>query len=242
MSLANECIPFYEDDKRVTGEPTSTVTGKRCVEVSGDRTADGNVAIAPCPSGLRPYGVASHDAAVAAKVAVLRRMTVPITADGAISAGDQVMVGAVGKAKTHGAVSANEATLTVGAGNSKVKVTAVEEGEDGNAIRLSIVNAGASQALAVDVDGRDIIVTAATNGSSVITSTAAQVIAAINEDNTASQLVTAANGAGSDGTGVVAAVAATNLAGGVGEGDSGSVIGVALADADDGDDAQIALY
>ena len=47
-----------------------------------------------------------------------------------------------------------------------------------------------------------------------ITATAQEIIDAVNADESASLLVTAANGSGSDGTGQIAAVTATNLSGG----------------------------
>jgi hypothetical protein len=81
--------------------------------------------------------------------------------------------------------------------------------------RVQLVDpAAASQALAVDVDGNDIIVSLATSAGSAITSTAAQVIAAVAEHDAASGLVTAGNEGASSGAGVVAAVAITPLAGG----------------------------
>lgn len=86
---------------------------------------------------------------------------------------------------------------------------------DGPVPRITLVDpGGANAALAVDVDGRDIIVSLATSAGSAITSTAAQVIAAVLEHDVASQLVSAANSGASSGAGVVVAVAATALAGG----------------------------
>lgn len=80
--------------------------------------------------------------------------------------------------------------------------------------RVQLVDPGsASAALAVDADGLDVIVTLATNGSSVITSTATQVIAAVNEHDAASGLVLAANEGASSGAGVVTAAAITALSG-----------------------------
>lgn len=81
--------------------------------------------------------------------------------------------------------------------------------------RVQLVDpGGASAALAVDVDGNDVIVSLATSAGSAITSTAAQVIAAVNEHDAASGLLTAANEGASSGAGVVLAVAITALSGG----------------------------
>jgi hypothetical protein len=246
-NVANECIPRYEPGQRITGKATAAITGCRLLAISGDLSTEGNIQVAPCGAGAQSVGAASHDAASGDLVTLIGSgAVVPLDVAADVAAGDLLSAAANGTVTPAGSTDDTPAQLTVGSGNSKVKVIAVEPGAAGNSIRLSIVNAGASQSLAIDVDGRDVIVTAATNGSSVITSTAAQVIAAINEDNTSSQLVTASNGASSDGTGVVAAVAATNLAGGAdfaGE-EGGRVIGQAYSAADfsDGDRAFVKLF
>jgi len=103
------------------------------------------------------------------------------------------------------------ATLLTGvvASNNAIRWTS----RDARVPRVSLVDpGGASASLSVDVDGLDIIVSLATNGSSVVTSTAAQVIAAVNEHDAASGLVTVANEGASTGAGVVAPVAITALA------------------------------
>ena len=102
MSLANECIPFHEPGDRVTGKASSAVTGKTLVKVSGNRDTDGSIAIAPATAGAKAFGVASHDAAVGERVAVLRgKQIVPITATNAtIAAFDEVEVGTGGKVLT----------------------------------------------------------------------------------------------------------------------------------------------
>lgn len=86
--------------------------------------------------------------------------------------------------------------------------------ESGNAVRVRYVVAGASTPLTVAVAGNDITVNVATSSGSVATSTAAQVRDAVNASVPASALVTAALATGNDGTGVVAALAYTNLTGG----------------------------
>lgn len=102
-------------------------------------------------------------------------------------------------------------TGTVGANNA-IRWTQ-QRGDD--AVRITLVDPGAaSQALSVDTDGDDIIVSLATSAGSALTSTATQVIAAIREHDVASQLVTVANSGASSGAGVVAAVPQTALAGG----------------------------
>ena len=95
-----------------------------------------------------------------------------------------------------------------------IVVTAANYGAEGNAISLTYLDPAAnSNALDVVVVGNDIKVYLATNSSGVITSTCAQVVAAINASAPASALVSAAV----DGTGteVAIAVAKALLEGGV---------------------------
>ncbi|GAA1181090.1 M14 family zinc carboxypeptidase [Ornithinimicrobium humiphilum] len=82
--------------------------------------------------------------------------------------------------------------------------------EGGNGIVVSTVNPGtANSPLNVSVSGKNITVSLATNASGAVTSTAAQVAAAINASPEASDLVTAYTYRGNAGTGVVAAGTAT---------------------------------
>jgi len=84
-----------------------------------------------------------------------------------------------------------------------------------NNIRIRYVVAGASTPLTVSVSSNDITVNVATNGSSAATSTAAQVAAAVLASTPAMALLGSVDNApGNDGTGVVAALGFTNLAGG----------------------------
>lgn len=116
---------------------------------------------------------------------------------------------------TTAAVKASLTTALTGTNNDLV-YTAVGYGADGNAITIAYNNAGASQTLLVTVAGNAIAVRLATNGSSVITSTAAQVMAAIQALPAAAALVTVANAPANDGTGLVTTLTATNLTGGTG--------------------------
>lgn len=101
----NECIPYKEPGANVTGQATAAVTGKRFLAISGDLTDDGSLRVAPAAAAARAVGVAAYDAAVGAKVGVIRgsKMVVPVTAAGAIAAGAEVEVGAAGQAVTHAA-------------------------------------------------------------------------------------------------------------------------------------------
>lgn len=115
------------------------------------------------------------------------------------------------------AASALAASVTVipAGANNAVMLTANVAGALGNDISVQLIDPGLpSQALAVSVVDKAILVRLATNAGLAITSTAAQVIAAINAHWMASHLVTAADGSGSNGTGVVTAMAHAHLAGG----------------------------
>lgn len=98
--------------------------------------------------------------------------------------------------------------------NNNIVYTAVDEGADGNNITIAYIVSGNDTPLSISVIGTDIVVNVATDNDGDPTSTAAQVLAAIEADEDASALVTVAHAASNDGTGVVAAVAAANLTGG----------------------------
>jgi hypothetical protein len=84
--------------------------------------------------------------------------------------------------------------------------------EGGNNITIAVLNPGvASSPLTVSVTGDDITVTLATDSTGVLTSTAAQVVAALNAHPAASALVFAYTFRGNAGTGVVAPAARTIL-------------------------------
>lgn len=111
---------------------------------------------------------------------------------------------------------ANFASLTtaLGSANDDITWTANTGGTAGNSIRVRYVVAGASTPLSVSVSGSDITVNSATSAGSAATSTAAQVIAAVAASSAAGQLITGKNAPSNDGTGVIAALAFTNLTGG----------------------------
>jgi hypothetical protein len=93
--------------------------------------------------------------------------------------------------------------------------------EGGNDLRMAFTNPGtADSPLSVAVAEDDITVSLATNASGTVTSTAAQVVAAINADPAASALVTAYTYRGNAGAGVVAPVAFTSLSDGLSAPDS----------------------
>ena len=83
-----------------------------------------------------------------------------------------------------------------------------------NLHRVRFVNGGINQSLSVSLSTLDLTVNLATNGSGVVTSTAAQVKAAVEANSPANAEFTVQHTANSDGTGVVDAFGYTKLSGG----------------------------
>jgi len=108
-------------------------------------------------------------------------------------------------------------TNLAGADND-LKFTSKLKGHFGNAIKVEYVDPDAASAeLGVTVSGTTISVSLATGANKAITSTAANVKAAIEAVPAAAALVSVANVADNSGAGVVTAMAATALADGTGE-------------------------
>lgn len=109
----------------------------------------------------------------------------------------------------------NRASLVVNStGNDNdFFVFARTPGTAGNSIRVRIVVAGNNTPLSVTAAGNDITINSATSGGGAATSTAKQVIAAINNSTTARGLIWASAQKDNAGDGTVAALAYTNLAG-----------------------------
>lgn len=111
------------------------------------------------------------------------------------------------------AVAAALTTALTGSNNDLV-FTAKVKGVAGNSITVTYVDPGEETAAeSVEVTGTDIVVTLRSVSS--VLSTAAQVKAAIDGNTDAAALVTVANAAANDGTGVVTAMAEAALQGGV---------------------------
>lgn len=109
----------------------------------------------------------------------------------------------------------NRATLTTALSGANNDVTLISRKPKavGNSTRFRIVVSGASTAASVSVSGADITFNSATSAGSAATSTAAQMITMLKANAAASALVWPQRAPGNDGTGVVAALAYTNLAG-----------------------------
>jgi hypothetical protein len=84
--------------------------------------------------------------------------------------------------------SGKQAVLT----NQSVTYTANDRGTDGNSITVTLIDPGdVDIPLSIDVTGTDIVVTLETDGLGVILTTASDLVAAINLDVPASDLITA---------------------------------------------------
>ena len=128
---ANECIPYFEPGAAITAKAEAAVTGKRFVMITDPAEADfnalddtasgGSIVCSHATAAGLAIGVASYDAAIGGEFYVLAQpgLVLPVTADGAITAGNQVEVGATGKAK------AQDAGRAVG-----VALDTVADGED----------------------------------------------------------------------------------------------------------------
>jgi hypothetical protein len=112
-------------------------------------------------------------------------------------------------------------TTALAGANNDLTFTARVKGASVASVRYVV--AGNNTALSVAVAGQAITVNVATDGGGAATSTADNVRDAINKDAAASAILRAERAAANDGTGVVAALAATPLAGG-----DGKVTGVHL--------------
>lgn len=95
----------YAPGADITAQATTAVVAQRFVAISGNRTAGGNIAVAPATAAGRAFGVAATDAPVGGLVTVVRGASrvVRVTAAGAIAANAEVQVGADGKAITKAA-------------------------------------------------------------------------------------------------------------------------------------------
>lgn len=109
-------------------------------------------------------------------------------------------------------------TLEPTGDNNDIAITADADGPGGNAYSVELLDPSANDAaLSVSTtDNLKFSVSLATGEAGAITSTAAQVVAALNAYAPFAALMTAANAAGNNGSGVVTAIAEADLTGGGG--------------------------
>lgn len=239
MTLPREHRAMYGPGENVgvIADPAA-IESARFIKITGKHSS-GIYKGQHCAAGERAFGVSERRVpALPASTRPNERHTTncnrigavaQVEAGAAITALALVTSDSVGRAVAATAAAAASLATGVVGSNNAITWTSTTAGAAGNSRRVQLRDpAGNSQALSVDVDGNDIIVSLATNGGGAITSTAAQVIAAVLEDNTSSQMVTPANTGASTGAGVVAAVALTALAGGTDATSDGHVNGRAL--------------
>ena len=110
--MANECVPYYDPGKHITGKATAAITGKRFLMI--DTTQTGANAWAPeglkstatpnvvpvkqATAGVKVLGVAQRDKANGELVTVIGEGVVPVTCGAAITPGQEVETDANGKA------------------------------------------------------------------------------------------------------------------------------------------------
>jgi len=114
---------------------------------------------------------------------------------------------------TEGAAGPATLTTTTGVADAELRFTAATSDGAGDSISITYLDpVAAASPLSVSAEGRAITVSLATDGLLNITSTAQDIMNAINADADASALVSAALAPDNDGAGVVTAVAETHLA------------------------------
>ena len=96
--MANEAKPLFRPGAEVTAVTTAAVTGSTFVGVSGTRGSDGLIKVATAAAAGKPFGVAARDIASGDVGHIHRGGILNVAAGGAIAAGDEVEVGASGKA------------------------------------------------------------------------------------------------------------------------------------------------
>lgn len=97
--MANECTPLFKPGRDVTVLTTTAVTGKTFVAVTGDPDArTGLIKAGTAAAASRPFGVAARTAPAGGQLLVYREAILPVTAGAAIAAGQEVEVGASGRA------------------------------------------------------------------------------------------------------------------------------------------------
>lgn len=209
-----------------------TVNGGLWVKSSGGKDANGVIQVVVCGAGDRALGSTEYDCDVSNNMRssctrpgdVVR--SVP---GGTITAGDAIQSDSLGRSITlASAVAAALATGVVGSNNA-VTWTARAPGVGGNSVTVTLVDPGGTAAtLSVDVaeNGHDITVNLG-RASSAINTTAQALMDAVEANGDANSLVTVASTSTSNGTGLVAAVSKTSLAGGTDPEGGGHVLGTA---------------
>lgn len=96
VSIATDLVPFFLEGGNVTTRVEAAIIGKRVAAISGP-LEDDLALISPAGAGDVPFGVAARDGAIGDDLLVVREGVLPITAGGAITAGQAVKPAAGGK-------------------------------------------------------------------------------------------------------------------------------------------------
>lgn len=122
--MANDCIPLYRPGADLTAVASADVTGKRFVDITGPVNAKNGTLMtaAPATAAGKALGVAARDAVSGARFPIILGPghVVPVTAGGAVTAGDEVEAGTDGKA----------VKLASGESLGRALSTAVADGDD----------------------------------------------------------------------------------------------------------------
>lgn len=106
--MANDAIAYYEPGADLTGHCDTAVTGKRCLKITANKqpasfglaptAVGGNIRVAHADAAGRIVGVSAFDTPAGGKVGIKRasKLVIPITAGAAITAFQEVEVGAAG--------------------------------------------------------------------------------------------------------------------------------------------------
>ena len=182
---------------------------------------------APAAIGITTHSQTRQNKAIAARMAGIA----PCEAAGAIAAGSPVAAtGTEGKIKR--AIGATTTTGSAGSGNALNYVMRVP-GMAGNGFELLLTTGANGSPLSHAVNGRNIIVTLATDGGGTILTTAAQIVSYIAQDSELSRLIEASHAAGSSGSGLIDIDSEGTFAGGE---EGVNIVGIALQTAQAGGD------
>jgi hypothetical protein len=93
-------LGVYEPGEDITGVATAAVTAKTFLAISGDRDVNGSLSVAPATAAGRIAGVAKNTAPIGGLVGISRGggRVVYVTTSAAVTAFQQVQVGAGGTA------------------------------------------------------------------------------------------------------------------------------------------------
>jgi len=119
--MANDCIPFFEPGQHPTGKATAAITGKRFLQVSGNRTGGPLLgtntenlyqvaqagAAGTAGANREVIGVAAYDVPNGGTVKIIRGGIVPVTAAASLSAGARVSTDATGQVIAYTATAGN---------------------------------------------------------------------------------------------------------------------------------------